>query len=165
MQALGLGALLWISLIWAGLVIGISFIEAPAKFRAPSLTRPVALDVGRHVFRASHLVQLALAVTLWPFTVLAPMSSGRWFAVGLVEVLFFVQHLWLLPMLDHRAQAIICGSGSGSGSGAGPAGQAPASSSPHGLYIALEVAKLGVLFGLGYSLLRVLLAGSTQLMS
>jgi hypothetical protein len=161
MRALGLGALLWISLIWAGLVIGISFIEAPAKFRAPSLTRPVALDVGRHVFRASHMVQLGLALALGPFAVLASMSLGRWVALGLVEVLFFVQHLWLLPELDHRAQAII----SGSGSGAGPDGQVPAGSSPHAVYVALEVAKLGVLLGLGYSSLRVLLAGGAQLVS
>lgn len=163
MRALGLGALLWISLLWAGLVIGISFIEAPAKFRAPSLTRPVALDVGRHVFRASHMVQLGLALAFWPCAVLAPMSLGRWGALSLVEAVFFVQHLWLLPVLDQRAQAII--SGSGSGSGSGPDGQAPAGGSPHAVYVGLEVAKLGMLLGLGYSLLRVLLAGSTQLMS
>ncbi|HEX2568039.1 MAG TPA: hypothetical protein VH877_00685 [Polyangia bacterium] len=152
MQALGLGALLWISLLWAGLVIGISFIEAPAKFRAPSLTRPVALDVGRHVFRASHMVQLAMAAALWPCAALAPMSLGQWLALGLGEALFFVQHLWLLPALDHRAQAIITG-------------QAPADGSPHALYVVLEVVKLSVLLGLGYSLLRVLLAGGTQLVS
>ena len=35
-------------LIWFGIVIGISVIEAPAKFSAPSLTREVALDVGNH---------------------------------------------------------------------------------------------------------------------
>jgi hypothetical protein len=159
MQALGLGALLWISLLWAGLVIGISFIEAPAKFRAPSLTRPVALDVGRHVFRASHLVQLALAVALLSFAALAPMSFGQWLALGLVEALFIVQHLWLRPVLDKRAQAII------ERAGAGQTGEAPSGASPHTVYVAAEVAKLGALLGLGYSLLRGLLAGSTQLVS
>ena len=84
------------------------------------------------------------------------MSSGRWAALGLIEVLFFVQHLWLLPVLDHRAQAIILSSGRGSD------GQIPASSSPHAVYVALEVAKLGVLLGLGYSLLRVLLTGGSN---
>jgi hypothetical protein len=152
MQALGLGALLWISLLWAGLVIGISFIEAPAKFHAPSLTRPVALDVGRHVFRASHVVQLVLAAGLWPFAALATMSWGQWLALGLVEVLFFVQHLWLLPMLDGRARAII-------------AGQDPAGASPHALFVVMEVAKLGALLGLGFLLLRALLSGSTELVS
>lgn len=36
-----------VCLVWAGMVIGISFLEAPVKFMAPSLTRPVGLDVGR----------------------------------------------------------------------------------------------------------------------
>ena len=30
---------------WAGLVLGVSFLSARAKFRAPSITLPVALDV------------------------------------------------------------------------------------------------------------------------
>jgi hypothetical protein len=149
MEALGLGALLWISLLWAGLVIGISFIEAPAKFRAPSLTREVALDVGRHVFHASHRVQLVFAAALLAFATLGSLSWLEWFALGLAEVIYFVQLLWLLPALVRRAQAII-------------SGQTPAGDSPHALFIALEVAKLGALFGLGLSVLRALLAGCAQ---
>jgi hypothetical protein len=34
-------------LLWAGVLLGVSVLAAPAKFAAPRLTLPVALDVGR----------------------------------------------------------------------------------------------------------------------
>ncbi len=37
-------------LIWAGVALGVAFVATPAKFLAPSLSLPVALDVGRHTF-------------------------------------------------------------------------------------------------------------------
>ena len=40
-----LGALI---MLWAGVMIGISFLAAPTKFNAPSLSLPV--DVGRQEF-------------------------------------------------------------------------------------------------------------------
>jgi len=38
--------------VWMGIVIGVSFLATPVKFTADSLTRPVALDVGRATFHA-----------------------------------------------------------------------------------------------------------------
>ncbi len=49
-----LGALV---LLWAGILIGVSFLAAPAKFNAPSLSLPVAMDVGRQEFGALNLVE------------------------------------------------------------------------------------------------------------
>ena len=50
------------TLIWLGMVLAISFLEAPLKFRAKGLELPVGLAIGRIVFRAST----------------SPRSSGRW---------------------------------------------------------------------------------------
>ena len=36
--------------IWLGLIIGISFIEAPLKFTAPGIMIPLGLGIGRRVF-------------------------------------------------------------------------------------------------------------------
>ncbi|MGH6868523.1 MAG: hypothetical protein ACREDA_06585 [Methylocella sp.] len=36
--------------LWIGVLIGISFIATPIKFKARSLTLPVALDVGQTTF-------------------------------------------------------------------------------------------------------------------
>ncbi|KAI9179608.1 hypothetical protein H9P43_004936 [Blastocladiella emersonii ATCC 22665] len=49
-------------LVRAGFVAGISFLEAPTKFHAPSISKPVALDVGRHVFAALHLTEIVASV-------------------------------------------------------------------------------------------------------
>jgi hypothetical protein len=38
------------AILWLGLLLGVSFLATPAKFLAPSLALPVALDVGRHTF-------------------------------------------------------------------------------------------------------------------
>lgn len=38
--------------IWLGMVLAISFLETPLKFRAPGITLPLGLGIGRLVFRA-----------------------------------------------------------------------------------------------------------------
>ena len=48
--------------VWLGLVVAISFIEAPLKFRAPGVSLPIGLGVGRLVFRALNAVEAVLAV-------------------------------------------------------------------------------------------------------
>lgn len=37
---------LLLAVLWAGLLLGVSFLATPVKFLAPSLSLPVALDVG-----------------------------------------------------------------------------------------------------------------------
>lgn len=50
--------------IWTGLIIGISFIEAPLKFTAPGITIPLGLGIGRRVFLAMNIVEVVLAIVL-----------------------------------------------------------------------------------------------------
>ncbi len=47
--------------VWLGMVLAISFIEAPLKFRAPGVTLQIGLGIGRLVFRALNGVELLLA--------------------------------------------------------------------------------------------------------
>lgn len=44
--------------VWTGMVLGISFLETPVKFTAPSVTLPIGLDVGLHVFGAFNKVEI-----------------------------------------------------------------------------------------------------------
>lgn len=121
--------------IWLGLVAGISFLEAPVKFTAPSVTRSIGLDVGRHVFAALNKVELLLgAVALGAFLLADLTAATRWIMGG-VFVILGVQTLGLLPALRAQATAIIEGD------------LKRASSSLHVGYIALEVAKV---VGLGF---------------
>src|SRR5262245_51876128 len=96
-------------LVWAGAVLGISFLETPAKFRAPSLSLPVALDVGRAVFGAFEKAQLALCAAA---VIVAIWSRPRPVAVGacaLAVAITLGQALWLRPLLDARVSAVLEG--------------------------------------------------------
>ncbi|HKL62628.1 MAG TPA: hypothetical protein VJ883_04620 [Woeseiaceae bacterium] len=123
-------------LVWLGVVIGISFIEAPVKFTAPTLTRPVAFDVGRVVFTALNRTELVLfALTL----VLGYVAERRrlfWIATVVLAAMLAAQTLWLLPELVARSEMVIAGS-------------EPPPSIAHGAYAGIEVTKALLLAGLG----------------
>lgn len=50
--------------VWLGMVLAISFLEAPLKFRAPGVTLPVGLGIGRLVFRALNAADVVKVVAL-----------------------------------------------------------------------------------------------------
>jgi hypothetical protein len=125
-----------VCLLWAGIVIGISFIEAPVKFRTPTLSRIVAFDVGRTVFRASQWVQLGFGLLALGVAFLGPAPRRAWACFLLAAGTLVLQTVWIFPVLDARAQTII-------------AGGAPAGASPHALYGALEVLKVLALLAAG----------------
>ncbi len=125
-----------VPVFWAGLVIGLSFIETPLKFRAPGITRELGLGVGRLVFgrlgRIEHVLALLL-LGLWYRNRRLPVRGS----LALVLLIVGVQAVWLLPVLDAQAVKII-------------AGAAPAASYHHGLFVALELAKVCALFALAF---------------
>jgi hypothetical protein len=124
-------------LVWAGLALGVAFVATPAKFLAPSLSLPVALDVGRHTFAVFNRLELLLLVGL---SVLALFSSRRrtWLAaLALPGAIVLAQTIWLIPALDARVGDIL-------------AGRSPSPSNLHGLYIAAEAAKVAVLTLIGF---------------
>ncbi|MDF2438679.1 MAG: hypothetical protein K0Q95_3055 [Bacteroidota bacterium] len=128
--------LIIISLLWAGMIAAISFLEAPVKFTAPSLTLQVGLDVGRHVFHAFNKVEIVFG-TLLMITVLAGQMPKRIKLLSfLVAALLILECLWLLPVLDKRALAII-------------SGNVPEGESPHVWYIIIDGLKLIALISLG----------------
>jgi hypothetical protein len=123
-------------LIWAGMILGISFLEAPVKFTAPSLTMPVALDVGRHVFGAFNKVEIVFATLLVILSIAARMPLKITMFAGIVVLLLLLQCFWLLPVLDARAIIII-------------AGGIPEGGTPHIWYIIFDLTKLTALICAG----------------
>ena len=117
---------------WAGFLIGVSFLATPVKFLAPSLTLPVALDVGRQTFHVFNRCEIALAVAMLVLVLWALRSR---IPIGLAAILMLViltQTLWMLPALDARVEAILKGG-------------TPAPSPLHTVYIGVECAKLALL--------------------
>lgn len=103
-------AIVSISLIWFGALIGHSFVATPAKFAAVSLTRPVALDVGRATFAVFAKVEWALCAMLVLAVVASGVKNVRGVLVAGLVAAVLVQALWLLPALNARAAAVIAGS-------------------------------------------------------
>lgn len=131
-DALALKALDVLALLWVGMLLGVSFLATPVKFLAPSLTLPVALDVGRHTFGVFSVVEIAGAVALLAAATVVRQQRRILFVALLVGALVVLQSFWLLPMLDARVELILQGG-------------MPEDSELHRLYIALDATKLTLL--------------------
>ncbi|HEX5379070.1 MAG TPA: DUF4149 domain-containing protein [Phenylobacterium sp.] len=126
--------------VWAGLAVGVGFLATPAKFLAPSLSLPVALDVGRQTFRIYNQVEMGLLVAL---LILAALSRERlrWLlALAAPAAVVLIEALWLIPALDARVAVILAGGGA----------RLPPSQL-HAAYIGVEAVKACWLLGLGLS--------------
>jgi hypothetical protein len=128
------------TLLWSGMVVGISFLESWVKFKTPSLTRAVGLDVGRTVFHAFHKTQFILLIVLIILSVVAQLSMWDWFALILIAFIFLVQNFWFFSVLSKRVDLIA-------------AGNILPKSKVHALYGILEVLKLVLLLGFSLTLL------------
>jgi hypothetical protein len=132
-----LSLLLVLSLfVWAGMVAGISFLEAPLKFTAPNITVVLGVGIGRIVFHALNKVELTLSVVALLCASMLHVPSRIWLGLLTVVLILLAQTLWLLPALDARAIAL-------------QAGALNPPSSQHITYIILEIAKLTSLIASG----------------
>ena len=46
--------------LWAGVVLGISFLETPLKFKAPGITTVLGVGIGKLVFNALNKIEIIL---------------------------------------------------------------------------------------------------------
>jgi len=128
------------TLIWLGMVLAISFLEAPLKFRAEGLELRVGLAIGRIVFRALNIAEIAWAVVI-AVCLIAGGASGPVLVIAAVTaVLLAVQLLVVRPRLNRRSARVLAGH------------DAPRSHAHHA-YIGLETLKLASLVALGAALL------------
>src|SRR3546814_15867617 len=102
--------LLSVSFLWAGMILDVSFLATPAKFLAPSIPLPVALDVGRQTFAIFTWVEIGWSLALVGLVLVH--APTRW-VLGTLDVPFGSvrpEPAWLFPILDARGQTIISGS-------------------------------------------------------
>lgn len=123
--------------LWAGIAIGVAFLATPAKFLAPSLSLPAALDVGRATFAVYNRAELGLLALLLLIG-FASRAPRRWYlALSVPGAIAVLQAVWLIPALDDRVSVILAG------------GAHLANSSLHAGYIAAELAKIAALISFG----------------
>lgn len=122
------------AIFWAGLALGATLIATPAKFLAPSLTLPTALEIGRATFYWVGVAEAAICISF----IIAILTFGgiRWRIAFVPIAIFAIQRLGLMPFLDARAIDII-------------AGNTVKASNLHDIYIYLECAKVFALMAVG----------------
>lgn len=127
--------------VWLGMVAAISFLEAPLKFRAPGVTLPIGLAIGRLVFRALNTVEMVLAVIVIAAFVVDTPRTETTVAVAIAVLALVVQLVAIRPRLRRRSDAVMAGAESSSRSRA------------HHGYLAVEVVKVIALTVAGVLLL------------
>jgi hypothetical protein len=128
----------WVCFMWAGMTVGISMIATPVRFTAVSISRPVALDVGRVVFAALNKAELLAFVRLGFIVRVSGRSRELWAWCGILILIVLAQGAWLIPELAARTDIIMAG------------GELPPSAA-HAIYSSLELVKIGLLLFLGFS--------------
>lgn len=113
--------------VWLGMVLAISFLEAPLKFRAPRVTLPIGLGIGRMVFRALNTIEVGFAVVTVVALLFAPFR-GVSVAAVIAVMMLAGQLLFVRRGLSRRSDAVLAGE------------DAPRSNA-HYAYVALEVIK------------------------
>jgi hypothetical protein len=126
--------------VWLGMVLAISFLEAPLKFRAPGLTIPVGLGIGRIVFRALNRVEIALAAVTLAAVVMGRPSVTAAALTAAVIIILAGQLAVIRPQLNRRSDRVL-------------AGENLPRSTVHLYYVAFEAAKVLCLAALGTCLL------------
>lgn len=129
--------------LWIGFVCAISFMEAWLKFRAPGITLPLGLGIGRLVFGALNKVEWAMAIVIFINLIfykktLFTLEYGTYF---LPVIFIAVQAIWMLPALGRRADLYI-------------RQVDPPPSRLHFYYVGMELVKIVSLVLFGISLLK-----------
>lgn len=117
--------------LWIGFVCAISFMEAWLKFRAPGITVPLGLGIGRLVFNVLNKVEWVFAIAIIINIFWHSFEVLKWQNLAFVIpfALLLIQTFWLLPALDARAELHI-------------QGENVPPSSLHFYYVGMEITKV-----------------------
>jgi hypothetical protein len=126
--------------VWMGMVLAISFLEAPLKFRAPGVTLPIGLGIGRLVFRALNSCETVLAAAMVACFVIRRPTTSAEIAAGVAVVVLLTQVLAVRPALTRRSEATLAGA------------DVPRSGA-HWVYVGLEIVKVIALLVAGVLLI------------
>jgi hypothetical protein len=121
-----------LTFIWVGMVVAISFVEAPLKFRAPGVTLPIGLGIGRLIFRAINTIEVVLTVGIIVALAVGHPPAAVIVAFAIAVGALAVQLAAVRPRLTRRSDAVLAGQ------------EGPRSRAHYG-YVGLEVVKLGAM--------------------
>ncbi len=126
--------------LWLGMVVAISFLEAPLKFRAPGVSVRIGLGIGRLVFAALNRVEIVLLLAVAGALLAGPRPAPVLVAASVTAALLAVQLAVVRPVLTRRSNRVL-------------ADEELPRSRAHLYYVALELSKAIALVALGVSAL------------
>ena len=129
-----------VTFVWLGMVLAISFLEAPLKFRAPNVTLPIGLGIGRLVFRALNTVEVGFALVILAIVAAGPTAPRITATFSVAFAALAIQLIAVRPRLTRRSDQVLAGL------------DAPRSRG-HYAYVCLEVVKAAALIAAGILLL------------
>jgi hypothetical protein len=130
------GLAIAVAFVWSGMVLAISFIETPLKFRAPDVTVKIGLGIGRLVFRALNGFEMVLAVVLLGAVMVEHPPKNVAITGAVAVSALFVQLAVVRPRLRRRSDLVLAGA------------DAPRSHA-HYPYVGLELVKVSALLATG----------------
>lgn len=130
-----------VTFVWLGMVLAISFLEAPLKFRAPNVTLQIGLGIGRVVFRALNTAEVGFALIIFAIAVAGPTPKMLLAAFAVAFAALAAQLIAVRPRLTKRSDQVLAGE------------EGPRSRAHYG-YVALEVVKVVALIVAGILLLK-----------
>jgi hypothetical protein len=136
----GLAVVTALTFVWLGMVLAISFLEAPLKFRAPGVTLQIGLGIGRLVFRALNSAEVLIAIGIAVGLALNHPRAGIIVSFAIAIGALVAQLAAVRPRLTRRSDAVLAGE------------NAPRSHAHYG-YVALEAVKVTALIVGGVLLL------------
>ncbi|MFG2755795.1 hypothetical protein [Streptomyces wuyuanensis] len=128
--------------VWLGMVLAISLLEAPLKFRAPGVTVRIGLGIGRLVFRALNRAETVLAAVVVVAVAAGGLPAPVVAPTALAVAVLVVQLAGVRPVLNRRSDRVL-------------AGEDVPRSRAHLVYIVCESVKALTLPALGIAALAV----------
>jgi hypothetical protein len=98
-----------LTFIWLGMVLAISFLEAPLKFHAPNVTLQIGLGIGRLVFRALNSVEVVFAIVILAVTLASSPRAGIITALVVAFAAPAAQLVAVRPSLNRRSDNVLAG--------------------------------------------------------
>jgi hypothetical protein len=133
----------WSSFTWLGMTAGVSLLATPLRFGVETITRAVALDVGRVVFNGLNKAEFVALIIILVQLRVSGHTRALWIPVFALALILITQASWLLPELSSRTDIVI-------------AGGEPPPSIAHAAYSTLELLKLTLLAYTGFRALQLL---------
>jgi hypothetical protein len=84
-------------LLWVGLVIGVSFVATPAKFKAGPMDGALSLAISVVTFAWAHAAEAGFAVALALVLLAVRTGPVRWLLLGVAAIALALEVAWVLP--------------------------------------------------------------------